>query len=344
MADKKQADGTPVAVPNLGIGVDLGTMNIVSARRGADGGVVTKRMRNVFLDLPAGAKKMLRLANTSYVERDDDVLILGDAAMQTANIFGKDPRRPLSAGIVSPSDHDALEVLALFVRHVLGAPQVENEACYFSVPAAPIDVAGRDVVYHRAVFDRIVRDCGFSPHAANEAMAIIFSETAADGFSGIALSFGSGMTNVALAVSTIEGLAFSVARGGDWLDRGVANSVGATPARVCAIKEAGVDLAKPKNRTEEALAFYYRDLINYVLDHIVAKFKQIEGQFALPQAIPLIVSGGTSMAGGFIDLFTTVFNERRKKFPITVSEIRHAKEPFNAVAYGLLVQALQEHE
>lgn len=326
-----------------GCAADCGTMNFVSARRTGKG-VETKRMRDAFLDLPPSARKMLKLSGASYVEREDDVLILGDAAMEIGNVFGKEPRRPLAAGIVSPSESESLPVLGLLVRNVLGAPRIADEACYFSVPAAPIDAPERDVIYHRGVFERIIRECGYRPFAANEAMGIVYSECAAEGFSGLAVSFGAGMANVALAVKTIEGLTFSVARGGDWIDRGVAQSVGTTQARACAAKEAGVDLNKPVGRVQEAIAFYYKALIDYVLDHIATRFQIIAGQFALTSPVPLVISGGTSLAGGFMEFFGQVFKERSKRFPIPISEIRQAKEPLNAVAYGLLVQALQEHE
>jgi len=324
-----------------GVGLDIGTMNLVSARRGPKG-VVTKRMRDVFLDLPPGAKKMLRLAKTSYVERDDDIVILGDAALETANVFGREPRRPLKAGLVSPEEADSLEILALLVKEVLGPPQAENEVCYFSVPAEPIDQPGKDIIYHRAVFERIVSECGYHGVPSNEAMGIIYSEAAEDGFSGVSLSFGSGMTNVALAINTIEGLTFSVARGGDWIDRGAAQSTGSTQARACATKEKGIDLTEPGSRLEEALVFYYRALIDYALDQIAERFKAIANQFALSKPIPIIVSGGTSKAGGFMPFFEEVFEERRKRFPIDISEVRHAQEPLNAVALGMLVQATQE--
>jgi len=327
----------------LGCSIDIGTMNLVSARRTAKG-VETKRMRDVFLDLPPSAKKMLKLSGKSFVDRGDDVLILGDAAMEIANVFGREPRRPLSSGIVSPSEASSLEVLGLLIKNVLGEPQVPNEVCYYSVPAAPLDQPDRDVIYHQGVFQRIVKECGYTPYAGNEAMAIIYGEAAKDDFSGLSLSFGSGMVNVALAINTIEGLTFSVARGGDWIDKGASSSVGATQARMCAVKEAGFDLNKPDGRYQEALAFYYHAMVEYVFDQIVARFKLIEGQFALARPIPLIVSGGTSMAGGFMEFFTKVFEERRKKFPIEILDIRQAKEPLNCVAYGLLVQAIQEQE
>jgi hypothetical protein len=324
-----------------GVGLDVGTGNVVSARK-TDTGVATRRVRDAFLELPLDAKKMLKLANVSYVERGDELLILGDAAMDTANIFGREARRPLSAGLVSSSDIDAMEILGLLIKNVLGDPPTKNEHCYFSVPAAPVDRPGQDVIYHRGVLEKIVRECGYTPTAGNEAMAIIYAETAAENFSGIGLSFGAGMTNVALAMNTIEGLSFSVGRGGDWIDSGAAKSIGSTASRICAIKEKGVDLNAPAGRDQEAITFYYRNLIEYAIDQIATQFMSIQGKFSLPRAVPIIVSGGTSKAGGFLDLFKTVFEKKRKRFPIEVSEIRAASDPLNAVANGLLIQAMQE--
>lgn len=341
MADKKP-DPTPVL--QNGVGLDIGTMNLVAARKDADG-VVTTRMRDVFLDIPVStsARKMLKLSDMSYVEREDAIIVLGDAAMELANVFGKTPRRPLSAGLISPDEMDSLEVLQMLISKVLGKPRVADEVCYFSVPAEPID-QDRDVIYHRGVFENIVASCGFKPIPANEAMGIIFSETSKDGFSGLAMSFGSGMVNVALSISTIEGLSFSVARGGDWIDTGAAKSTGSTQARICAIKEKGVNLTDPKGRDQQAIVFYYEAMITYVLDQIEERFNAIRGKFDLPRAIPLIVSGGTSKAEGFMEFFTAVFEKKRGRFPIEISEIRHASDPLNSVAYGLLVQAMQEYD
>lgn len=324
-----------------GVGCDVGTGNIVSARKTGTG-VETRRVRDAFLELPLDAKKMLKMSNVSYVERTDELIILGDAAMDTANIFGREARRPLSAGLVSSSDIDAMEILALLIKNVLGEPQKPGEHCYFSVPAAPVDRPGQDVIYHRGVLEKIVRECGYTPTAGNEAMAIIYAETAKENFSGIGLSFGAGMTNVALAMNTIEGLSFSVGRGGDWIDNGAAKSIGSTSSRICAIKEKGVDLNAPAGRDQEAITFYYRNLIEYAIDQIALQFMSIQGKFSLPRPVPIIVSGGTSKAGGFLDLFKAVFEKKRKKFPIEVSEVRAATDPLNAVANGLLIQAMQE--
>jgi hypothetical protein len=326
-----------------GIGCDIGTMNLISARRTIKG-VETKRMRDVFIDFPLNAKKTLRMSNVNFVERGDEILILGDAALEMANVFGKEARRPLSGGLVSPSEIDSLEVLGLLLENILGKPVVENEVCCFSVPANPIDQPGKDIIYHTGVFERIVRECGYRPIPSNEAMAIIFAETAPENFSGIGISAGAGMVNTALAINTIEGLSFSTTRAGDYIDRGAANAVGSTQARICAIKEGGMDLNATVGREQEAIAFYYKAMIEYSLDHIALKFKEIQNHFSLPKPIPIVVSGGSSLVGGFLEFFTQVFEKKRAKFPVAISDIRQAKDPMNAVAYGLLVQAIQEQE
>ena len=327
----------------LGVGLDVGTMNLVAARRnGKD--VETSRIRDAFLDLDSGAKKMLKLSGVQFIDHGEDgIIVVGDAAMEMANVFGREARRPLSQGLVAAGEMDALAVLGVLVKNVLGEPSEENEICFFSVPAAPVD-ADRDVVYHQGVFERIVEECGFEAYPSNEAMAIIYSETAAEGFSGLGISFGSGMCNIALSVSGVEGMSFSVARGGDWIDGGAAKAMGSTQSRMCAVKEKGIDLLDPKNREEEALALYYKSLIEYCIDQVSREFIKIKDRFSLPKPIPIVVSGGTSMAGNFLPFFEKVFAKKKRKFPFEISEIRQAGDPLNAVAQGLLIQAVQEYE
>ena len=327
-----------------GRGIDIGTMNIVCARRTGADKVETSRVRDAFLDLEAGAKKMLKLSGVNFIDRKDDgIIVVGDAALELANVFGREARRPLSKGLISAGEMDALDILGIMIKNLLGEPTVKGEFCFFSVPAAPVD-ADRDIVYHKGVFERIVTECGFTAISSNEAMAIIYAETAKEGFSGLAISFGSGMCNVALAVNGIEGLMFSVAQGGDWIDEGAAKATGSTQSRMCALKEKGFDLLAPKSREEEALALYYKSLIGYCLETIGKEFGKIKDRFALPRPIPIVVSGGTALAGNFLPFFQQTFDSKRKQFPIEVSEIRLATDPMNAVARGLLIQAIQEGE
>lgn len=328
-----------------GIGLDIGTGNILSARKDLEDKISFNRIRDAFLDLEPDAKRSLKLSKVDYIERDNDgaLIVIGDSALTMANLFKREARRPLSRGVISAGEVDAQEILALLIGHVLGDPTVQGEHCFYSVPAAPIDDPSQDVVFHTEIFRKIIREKGYTPHPTNESMAIVFSQCAEDNFSGLAVSFGAGMVNVALAYQASKAMEFSLARSGDWIDTQSAKAMGKTAAQMCAIKERGIDISKPNGREEQAIALYVRSLIDYSLQNIAAQFKKVQNDVSLPDPIPFVISGGTSKPIGFMDVFKDVFEGMRKKFPIQISEVRHARDPLSAVAEGMLVLAIEEH-
>jgi hypothetical protein len=310
-----------------------------------DSKVVTRRVRDAFIDLESEAKKQLRLSKVDYIEMGDgQIIVIGDSALTMANLFKREVRRPLSQGIIAAGETKAQQILSILIKNVLGEPKVPGEHCFYCVPAAPVDNPGQDVVYHQEIFRKILSEQGYTPHSMNEAMAIIYSQCADDNFSGLSISYGSGMCNVALAYQTISGMEFSIARGGDWIDSNAAKATGSTISRMCAIKEKGVDLAKPEGRDAEALALYIRALIRYSLENTAAQFRKTQSAIDLPEPIPFVVSGGTTRAKGFEVVFKEEFEAVKKKgFPIQISEIRMATDPMTAVAEGLLVLAMEEY-
>ena len=164
---------------------------------------------------------------------------------------------------------------------------------------------------------------------------------------GIAVhNCGAGMVNVALLYQTMIGMSFSIENSGDWLDESAARATGSTASRVQSVKERGLNLLDPNDgdpktlREREALIIYYKSLILRILDSIKSEFLKRQGSIDLPSAIPLILSGGTSMPKGFKQLFEEGFNSIKSTFPISISEIRMAQTPLNSVAQGLLVAAM----
>ncbi len=327
----------------LGVGLDIGTMNIVSARK-KSGKTAYKRVRDAFLDLEMDAKRSLKMSKVNYIEQDGNLVVLGDSALTMANLFKREARRPLSRGVISAGEMDAQAILGLLVHNVLDEPSEEGEHCFYSVPAPPIDDPSQDVIFHTEVFRKIIRDRGYNAHPMNEAMAIIYSQCADETFSGLAVSFGAGMANIALSYQASKGMEFALARGGDWIDAQSAKAVGKTASQMCAVKEKGINLLAPAGREEQAIVLYVRSLINYSLQNIAAQFKKVSNDVSLPEPIPFIVSGGTTKAEGFMDIFREEFELVRKKFPIQITEVRQAKDPLQAVAEGMLVLALEEHE
>ena len=338
----RQIDKGAATKYELGRGLDVGTANLASSIQDVEGNVTIKIQRNAFIDIESDdyTRNMLTRLNVQYVVLDNRMVVVGDAAFELANIFNRETRRPMKDGVVSPAEKAALPIERMLLENLLGPPQKEGEeVCYFSVPAEPID-AEFNVIYHRGVFEGLLRKIGYKAKHLVEGHAVVFSELAEDDFTGIGISCGGGMFNVCVAYKSIPALSFSTSRGGDWIDRNVANVLGIKASRAAALKERGVNLLSPRNREEEAVEIYYRNLIQYTLENIRQRFESSEGMPSFPDPVEIVCAGGTSLIGGFVEVFQDVFEDI--SFPIDVKNIRRAEDPLYTVSKGCLVAALSE--
>jgi cell division ATPase FtsA len=173
-------------------------------------------------------------------------------------------------------------------------------------------------------------------------MAVIYSELADSNFTGLGISFGAGMTNVCLAYYAVPVMKFSIARGGDWIDEETANATGETVDKVTSIKEDDfrLDFTTDAGGVEGALAIYYDNLLDYVIENIVAEVNEEDVEEGLD--VPVVVTGGTSSPAGFEELF----EERlaNADIPFNVSGVQQASEPLYSVARGALVAARTEED
>lgn len=331
----------------LGVGLDVGTMNFVAARYTSNGAEYN-RITDAYIDLDVENIKTLKMSGIKYVQfpEQNDVVVLGDTSFQMANLFKQEVKRPLSKGLISPGALRAQYVLKSLIEYVLEKPKVENEHCFFSVPADPIDLPDQDARFHQNLFSQIITSQGFTPHPTNEAMAIIFSQCKESNYSGIAMSFGSGLCNVATAYMGIMGLNFSMSRGGgDWIDIHSAKATGSTTARMCTLKQkGGFSVSNPPkdNSDFEAIALYVRTLIRHCLEKLAEKLRLEQNDHL--EALPLVVSGGTTLAEDFMSVFMDEYNSLRKKGQIPrVADIIRVERPLDAVADGLLALAHNEY-
>ncbi len=325
----------------LGRGLDVGTVNICAAAKTRAGETAYNIQRNAFLDVRSDAftKKMLMKLGIDYIVQGDKGYVLGDPAFELANIFEKNTRRPMKDGMVSPIEPEALLIVSLIIAQLLGHPQQVGEVCAFSVPADPIDV-DRNVIYHRGALETVLRKLGYTPKPMLEGHSVVFSELAEKDYTGIGISCGGGMFNICIAYKSVPALTFSTSRGGDWIDNNVAQAIGMPASQVCALKESGVDLMSPKDRIQDAIVIYYRNLIQYTLETIKQKLETAQNMPSFTKPIDVVCAGGTSLIQGFIDVFREEFE--RAQLPIDVNEVRLANDPLKAIARGCLVAALEE--
>jgi len=328
-------------------GLDCGTSFYIAATE-----ELVKKQRNAFLTVDGEVnqvKRMLKRQGIPFVEKAGKVHIVGQHAFNYAQIFSTaELKRPMKSGLLNPTEKDALPVLNAIIGELLG-DAVDGETCVYCIPSKPIDVK-REVSYHEDVLRTIIEQYGYNVKKIEEAVAIGYEGLVDTQLTGVAISMGAGMCNVAVMYQGMTALSFSVSRGGDWVDENVSMDTGVSKAKVTNIKETSTTLdlsaATYQNIYEEetdeanvliAIRSYYGALINYLLTNLKVQFEGVENVPNFPNAVPIVIGGGTSLVKGFLDVFNEQFDQ--DDFPIPISEIIHIEDAHTAVARGCLSEA-----
>jgi cell division ATPase FtsA len=135
---------------------------------------------------------------------------------------------------------------------------------------------------------------------------------------------------------------FSIARGGDWIDEQAAQATGTPVDKVTSIKEDDfeLDFRTDVGGVEGALAIYYENLLDYVIENIAREVDEEDVEEDLD--VPVVVTGGTSSPRGFEKLFED--HLRDASIPFSISEVKSVDEPLYSVARGALVAARSDEE
>jgi len=207
------------------------------------------------------------------------------------------------------------------------------------VPA--MDGKSSELTYHEATLRRYFESLGYKAVAINEGLAVIFSELEDENFTGIGISCGGGMCNVALAFLSIPSIMFSITKGGDYIDQAAGAVLNEHSFRVKVLKEEGLELSKaPKDKFEKALHIYYEDLVETLVEALRRSLSTAEKLPKTDRPLPIVLSGGTAKPKGFKDLFERTLKAR--SLPIEISGVRLASDPQTATARGALIAAMYE--
>jgi actin-like ATPase involved in cell morphogenesis len=323
-------------------GLDVGTMNIISSQQdGAETVFVQQRNSFVEIEYSDMAEQMLSRSDVLHIRKGDQVYVVGDDALNFANIFNRETRRPMQNGILSSEESSAIPMIKLITEQVVGSPNRPDERLYYSSPADPID-SELSTLYHEKTLESMLGELGYEPEPINEGMAVIYSELANHNFTGLGVSFGAGMTNVCLAYYAVPVMKFSIARGGDWIDQQAATATGTPRDKVTSIKEDDfeLDFRTDVGGVEGALAIYYENLLDYVIENIAREVDDEDVEEGLD--VPVVVTGGTSSPDGFEELFEDHLADAN--IPFSISGVKQVDDPLYSVARGALVAARSDEE
>lgn len=328
------------------IGLDVGTSRIVAAwpstTASGEEGFRFESQLNSFVTLPNSkiTEGVLRRERVPHSTRGAEILVHGNESERFADLLGAELRRPMTKGFLNPNEAESMQMMQHLLQSLVGRSAHSRQKLFFSVPAAPIG-AQDSLTYHEATLTQILSELGYEAKPLNEGLAIIYSELEASNYTGIGISCGGGLCNVCMAYLAVPVIQFSVPKAGDFIDSNAANVAGEMVNRIRMIKEDSFYFnGFQSDKAHQVLAVYYDDMVQTLVQAMRETFLQAKSLPRLGRPIPLVLSGGSVMPGGFLEKFETAL--RQNDFPVPVSEIRLAREPLNSTARGALIAALSE--
>lgn len=333
----------------MAIGFDCGTYNLVTCKRNDAGDLVYKREVNAFLEMELENEfvfNMMKKAGVPLIHREDakKAYALGEAAINMAYTMNQLVlKRPMKNGCVNPEEKDAFQIMNIMIHSLLDSVSKDQELLYYSVPANAVNQE-TDADYHRklleAIFKAYKSDKGYVVDARpiNEGMALVYSEFADKMFTGIGVSCGAGMINVAFALYGAEVFSFSLVNSGDWIDKQSAKATGETIAFINKEKHK-IDLGKdPTNLVERAIKTQYELMIEKTVGGIKKGLEVNKDKKArLDHAVDVVVAGGTASPPGFDKIFRDLL--AGTELNIDIGKVILPDNPIYSVSRGCLVAA-----
>ena len=322
-------------------GLDIGTSRIVVAT--SDNPREARTELNAFVAVPSSemAENVLKHKQMVYERNCKNLYVYGNDSDFFASFLNTDARRPMRDGLLNPQEEKSQHIMQLIIQRLVPRAS-KGQSLFFSVPGKGEGVNGK-LVYHEAVLRSFLQSLGYTAKALNEGQAVVFSELQDENFTGIGISFGGGMCNVSVSFMSMPMITFSVPKGGDYIDRNVAEVMGETnTTKVRLEKEEGLDLSKqPKDDVQRALHIYYEDVIHTVIERLRQEFASSSALPKIDRPMPIVLAGGTAKPAGFLQKFENMLRAEGN-FPIEISDVRMAKDPLTATAHGCYIAALSE--
>jgi hypothetical protein len=333
---------TDNASPKTGaIGLDIGTSRIVVADSSNLQDARTEL--NAFVAVPCSemAENVLRQRNMIYERNCKNLYVYGNDSDFFASFLDTDARRPMQYGLLNPREEMSQHIMQLIIKRLVPASRKNDTLC-FSVPGKGEGVNG-NLVYHEAVLKNFLKSLGYNAKAVNEGQAVVFSELQEENFTGIGISFGGGMCNVSVSLMSMPMISFSIPKGGDYIDRSVAEVLGeSNTTKVRIHKEESLDLSRePKDDLSRAIHIFYEDVLQTLIDRLRVEFSRSGKLPKVDRALPIVLAGGTAKPAGFLQKFESVLKSG-EEFPIQVSDVRMAKDPLATTAHGCYIAAMSE--
>lgn len=313
----------------MSVGLDLGTTEFRSLRD-SGGDLVARRCRASYLvvkDTP-GHRRLLEHAQARHGTCGDDLVVMGDDAIECAAMLDLPVNSLLSDGRLPKGDAVVRQIVALMVEAILPVNEPPGSVCCLTLPGGyglDGDTQSLDVRF----FKQLVSLRGYTPQLIAPGLATVLAELSCSSFSGLGISLGATNCEVGvihcgreLARCTVAGHLAEFAEefpiGFEAIASGTGESVRSNWERHCLRL-----LTEILTEARESL--------------------QSEGSLRLmTQPISVACTGGMTLAAGFAPLFKQAWQQ--SNWPLRIAQIRIAENPRFTIARGGLIKAILERQ
>lgn len=326
--------------PGSVVGLDVGTSRLVLAQRAGEEFQYESQL-NAFVTIPFSklTASVLEKEGVPHTVQGAEIIVHGNESEKFAELMNTEMRRTMTRGTLDAKEPESLTMIRQIVASLTGASGQNNKIC-FTVPAAPLGSEG-SVTYHESTMRQMLADMGFETKSINEGLAVIYGELENTNYTGIGISCGGGLCNVAMAYLSVPVLSFSVPKAGDYIDANAAAVTGERANRIRLAKEESFHFnGFHSDKVHQVLAVYYDEMIGAVVTGLKEAFASTGNLPRIGRPIPLVLSGGTALPAGFAERFEKAV--RSDSFPVQISEVRLAANPLYTAAKGALVAGLAE--
>ena len=322
------------------VGLDVGTSRVAVAHRSGDEYQFESEL-NAFVSIPFSklTASVMEKEGVPHSVHNAAIIVHGNESEKFAELMGVEVRRPMTRGTLDPKEPESLNLIRQIITTMTG-PAREGQRLCFTVPAAPLG-GEESLTFHESTLRQVLSELGYQTRSINEGLAVIFGEMDSSNYTGIGISCGGGLCNVAMAYLSVPVMSFSIPKAGDFIDSSAAALTGERANHVRLVKEGSFHLnGTQTDKIHQVIGVYYDDLIASLVNSLKEAFARTRNIPRIGRPVPLVLSGGTALPNGFRDRFEKAL--RGSDFPVAISEVRLAANPLYAAAKGALVAALSD--
>jgi hypothetical protein len=345
----------------MSIALDFGASTIVSLRRTGER-LIARSSRLEYAVLPDSPahRRLLERGQVSFLTCESNLVLVGDAAHENADLF-RTPCRPLLVnGRVPENDPLARQVIARLTESVLPPAQERDDICAVTLPG-DVTLDGSDTRSDFEFLTQIIRLQGYDPLLVPSGQALVLAELVRSAFTGIGLTFGHAGCEALLAHRGAALCHASTRLGGEWLDQQLLTHMrSAAPGDSAPIPIFSSDPGEADQLTRQLItdrrenlsalvnsaadsqdvqliASLLAESLSTLLQDFAAELNRSPQALDIPQPLPIVCTGGLARTPGFGTLLVQALKKHR--LPVETCEPRLVTECPQTIARGLLIAA-----